>query len=233
MVAVTELALLSAWESACGHPAADRAVILAAAASGLPFNDVAGLPLGACDLLLLQLREQCFGPRLDGLAGCPGCGLELDVRIDVDELRVRGPAAGRPAEASGRTVDVAGRTVRLRALTSRDIRSFGSDRDRLLAQCLVDGPADCSPELLDAIEAQLDTLDRQAAATIGLDCPSCQTSWAAAIDITGFVWSEVDRFARRLLYDVHTLATAYGWREPDVLAISPARRSFYLQACAS
>lgn len=89
------------------------------------------------------------------------------------------------------------------------------------------------PELLDAIEAQLDTLDRQAAATIGLDCPSCQTSWAAAIDITGFVWSEVDRFARRLLYDVHTLATAYGWREPDVLAISPARRSFYLQACAS
>ena len=189
-------------------------------------NDVADLPLGACDRLLLRLREQCFGARLDGLARCPQCGTELDVGMDVDELR-----ADR-ADGS-RTVEIAGRTITLRALTSRDIGSCGGDRDRLLARSLVDEPTPHAPDLLDAVEARLDELDPQAAWTIDLDCPSCGAAWAAPVDVTEFVWNEVDRFARRLLQDIHTLATAYGWRESDVLAISPARRRFYLLACTS
>ena len=226
MTVVSELALLSAWESGYGRPAPDRAVTLAAAASGLPLDDVADLPLGACDRLLLELREQCFGARLEGLARCPQCGTELDVGMDVDELRT-------DAADGSRTVQVAGRTITLCALTSRDIGSCGGDRDRLLARCLVDEPTPPAPEVLDAVEARLDALDPQAAWTIDLDCPSCGATWAASVDVTEFVWSEVDRFARRLLYDIHTLAAAYGWREADVLAVSPARRRFYLQACTS
>jgi len=30
------------------------------------------------------------------------------------------------------------------------------------------------------------------------------------------------------LSDVHTLARAYGWRERDILTLSPTRRQFYL-----
>jgi hypothetical protein len=223
---VTELALLSAWESGYGRPGPDRAVTLAAAASGLSLDEVADLPLGACDRLLLELREQCFGARLDGLARCPQCDMELDVGLDVDELRAHG------ADGS-RTLEMAGQTVTLRPLTSRDIRSCGGDRDRLLARCLVDEPTPPAPGLLDAVEARLDALDPQAAWTIDLDCPSCAASWAAPVDVTEFVWSEVDGFARRLLREIHTLAAAYGWRESDVLAIGPARRRFYVQACTS
>jgi hypothetical protein len=233
---ITELALLSAWENGYGRTAPDRAVTLAAAASGLPPDHVADLPLGACDRLLLELREQCFGARLDGLARCPGCGTELDVGVEVDELRAEGACGAdelRAGADGGGTVEVAGRTITLRALTSRDIGSCGGDRDRLLARCLVGEPEPPAPEVLDVVEARLDALDPQAARTIDLDCPSCRVSWAASVDVTEFVWSEVDRFARRLLSDIHTLATAYGWREADVLAISPARRRFYLQACAS
>ncbi len=237
---ITELALLSAWENGYGRPAPDRAVTLAAAVSGLPADYVADLPLGACDRLLLELREQCFGARLDGLARCPRCGTELDVGLDVDELRAEGVcgadelrAGGASGADGGRAVEVAGRTVTLRALTSRDIGSCGGDRDRLLARCLVGEPVPPAAEVLDAVEARLDALDPQAARTIDLDCPSCRVSWAASVDVTEFVWTEVDRFARRLLHDIHTLATAYGWREADVLAISPARRRFYLQACTS
>jgi len=84
---VTELALLAAWEGGYGRPPADRAVVLAALASGLPAGEIADLALGQCDLLLLQLREECFGPALTGLTRCPGCGAELDVGIDLGELR--------------------------------------------------------------------------------------------------------------------------------------------------
>ena len=34
--------------------------------------------------------------------------------------------------------------------------------------------------------------------------------------------------ALRLLGHVHALARAYGWREADILAMSPARRQVYL-----
>jgi hypothetical protein len=225
VAAVTEHALLSAWETACGLPAQDRAVTLAAVVGGMPFEDAADLPLGVLGLLLLQLREQCFGPQLDGLTDCPRCGTELDVRIDVGELRM-------PETGGAASLEVAGQTVRLRGLTSRDIRCAGHDRDRLLARCIVDEVTEPSPNLLDAVEAQLDAMDPQAAPAIDLDCPTCQANWPAPFDIAEFVWTEVERFAHRLLHDVHTLATAYGWSEPDVLAISPARRRFYLQACA-
>lgn len=251
MTDVTELALLTAWEAGAGRPAVDRAVTLAALASGMPPDHVADLPLGECDLLLLALREQCFGPHLDGLAACPACGAELDARIDIDELRV----AAEPSPRSEQAIDVAGTEVRLRPLTSRDIGACGGDRDRLLARCVIgtprvpsgpDAPAwpdapDATdapelpktpePDLLKAIEASLDLLDPQAAVALTLDCPACGTDWQAPVDVTEFVWSEVDRFARRLLADVHTLARVYGWTESDVFAVSPARRRCYLKAC--
>ena len=35
--------------------------------------------------------------------------------------------------------------------------------------------------------------------------------------------------SERLVADVHALAYAYGWREGDVLALTPARREVYLE----
>lgn len=234
MSGVTELALLAAWEAASGRTVVDRAVTLAAAASGRPAEEIADLPLGDCDLLLLWLREQCFGPRLDGLAECPRCDAELDVAIDAEELRADTVGRDSAGQADrGRTVEVAATSVRLRPLTSRDVRESGGDRDRLLARIVPGGAAEPSREVLAAAEASLDLMDPQAAMALDLDCPECGATWQAPVDITEFVWGEVDRFARRLLADVHTLASAYGWTEADVLTVSSARRRFYLEACAS
>ena len=36
----------------------------------------------------------------------------------------------------------------------------------------------------------------------------------------------------RFLRDVHTLASTYGWREADILALSPWRRQYYLALIA-
>jgi len=48
-------------------------------------------------------------------------------------------------------------------------------------------------------------------------------------DIASFFWAEICVQAKRLLREVHTLARAYGWREMDILSMSPARRQFYLE----
>lgn len=227
MLAVTELALLTAWESAHGRTSPERAVVFAATAGGLPLDAAADLPIGRRNELLLDLCESCFGSRFDGVASCPRCALELDVQISAEELRL---TTETPQTA---TIAVGDQTVAVRALNSRDVELAGPHRDRLLTRCLVGPDVVVTDAVLTAIESELDALDPAAAPSVDLDCPDCGHNWSAPIEPAEFVWDEVDRFARRLLADVHSLASAYGWRESDVLAISPARRAFYLQACAS
>ena len=71
--------------------------------------------------------------------------------------------------------------------------------------------------------------DPQADVELALACQSCGATWSAPFDIAGFLWAEIHAWAQQLLRDVHLLARAYGWREPDVLALSPVRRNLYLE----
>jgi hypothetical protein len=47
--------------------------------------------------------------------------------------------------------------------------------------------------------------------------------------VVAYFWSEINAWAYRLLGEVHSLASAYGWREEDILAMSPWRRHVYLE----
>ena len=49
------------------------------------------------------------------------------------------------------------------------------------------------------------------------------------LDIGSFVWAEIESRARRLLWEVHTLASAYGWSEAETLSLSAARRASYMR----
>lgn len=221
MTAVDEASLLTAWEAALPRPRRERALVLAGLVSDPDGPDLADLPVGEVDLLLLELRERCFGPLLECLVVCPECGEELDASVDVAELRY-------PSREEGiREVSVLGGPLEVRAVTTRDLLATG-DRTSLVRRCVVSGELPADGVAL--VENVLDQLDPQATPSVELDCPSCRCSWAAPFDVADFVWLEIDRTARRALYDVHALAAAYGWREGDVLALSPVRRSYYLQA---
>ncbi|HUD55174.1 MAG TPA: hypothetical protein VMR02_08095 [Terracidiphilus sp.] len=41
--------------------------------------------------------------------------------------------------------------------------------------------------------------------------------------------TQIEARARRLLYEVHTLAAAYGWSEREILSLSAPRRALYLE----
>ncbi len=53
--------------------------------------------------------------------------------------------------------------------------------------------------------------------------------FSVAFDIVSFLWNELNAWAIRTLREVHILASAYGWSETDILAMSPWRRQFYLE----
>ena len=86
--------------------------------------------------------------------------------------------------------------------------------------------------MTDAIAAEMEKADPQANVQLALDCADCGHRWLSGFDIVPFLWSEIDNWARRVLREVCALASAFGWREADILAMSAGRRQLYLQMIA-
>lgn len=232
---LTEANILDVWENGLAGPQAARSLLLASMAAQSE-RIVADLPLSTLNFLLLELRRSAFGDALYCTADCPECGESLDVTVDADELLPAGCGEAVPATA---TVQSYGRTVTYRALTGQDVHCIDSAtpraRQALLRRCIVhvDPPGEDLPDdVLEDVARHLADLDPGAETVVSLNCPQCDHSWEAALDLAEHLWTDVSGYARRILYEVHALARSYGWTEADVLAISPTRRRFYLEASA-
>lgn len=240
MRALTPERLLDVWDRGQEHGPTVRALaLLSAADPEAAWEDLGALPLGERDRCLLAVREQTLGPRLEVVAHCPACGEPLDVALDARELSA-GAEAPRPRPDR---VSRDGLELRFRPANSHDLlaaeRCPGvAEARRLLAgRCLLEArrderplaAADLSEEDVQALAAGLAEADPGAELLLELRCPACNHDWDELLDVAAFLWAEVDVHARRLLREIHVLARAYGWREADVLALSPRRRRFYLE----
>jgi hypothetical protein len=132
------------------------------------------------------------------------------------------------------TVVVNGNTFRLP--TSRDLAEAARDGDsakaamRLLETCHIAGHADgWTAEDLEAVGERLAKADPAAELHLELACPVCGEVREESLDPLSFLWSELQAVARRLLLEIHTLASAYGWTEREILSLGELRRSLYLQ----
>lgn len=110
-------------------------------------------------------------------------------------------------------------------------------RQILLGRCLLSArengmartAADLPVSVTQAISERMASVDPQGDVQIALTCPNCAHAWQSAFDPLAFIWAEISAWAQRILREVHLLAGAYGWRESDILALSPGRRKAYLQ----
>jgi hypothetical protein len=67
---------------------------------------------------------------------------------------------------------------------------------------------------------------------VNLACPECGHAWQERLDVDAFLWAQLSARARKLLVEVHTIASAYGWGEAEILAMHPMRRQAYLELLA-
>ena len=225
MRALSATELLSVWESGSSQVSLQRALTLLAAASPEASCDsLAHLTIGRRDARLLALREMMFGPDLTGVIDCPKCREKIELRFTSSDIR---PATETepPAELA---LESSGREMRFRLPTSADLLAVDSG-EQLLERCLLDGRDYLTEDLVPAIGEKMSSADPMAEIQVALNCPSCEHRWEAPFDIVAFLWWEISAAARRLLREVHTLASAYGWTEVEILALSPTRRRLYLE----
>lgn len=234
--------LLEVWEHGLLATPVERALLLLAAAEPeLRPDALAALPVGERDARLLRLRERTFGPSLESVASCPACGERLELAVAVAELL---GVAGKGDAGAGapRRVRVGDTEVGFRLPTSLDLVAVAAAGDHetakraLLARCIVEVAGDgegAATALPDAAAAAvmrgMAEADPLADLELALSCPACGEAWSAPFDIGHFFWVEVDVWAARTLREVHALASAYGWDEAEILALSPQRRQAYLE----
>jgi hypothetical protein len=234
--------LLAVWERGLAAFPFERALtILSIASPESSPASLARLSIGRRDANLLQLREWAFGPELAIMADCPSCRQTLELTMPVAELRASADPATNTAENLESSLLFRDYEVRYRSPNTEDIAGCvglepAETRRKLLACCVTDArcqgtsvPAEQLPEdIAQKVEQQIAVIDPQAEMRLNLACPDCHQSWEEVFDIVSFFWAEIDAWARRILREVNVLARVYGWRESDILALSPVRRQIYL-----
>jgi hypothetical protein len=229
--------LLAAWESGRGSqsPVIRALALLSLARPEAERRELSAVSVGARDRTLLGLRESLFGPRLGGVARCEACGETLEFECMVSDLQTPEPSAETA------TLDAEGYALTLRPPNSVDLMEAArvpgaAAQTALLARCVTEARRDgqavafaaLPPSVTGAAARRLADLDPQADMRLDLSCPTCGRGWSIPFDIAAYLWTELDSLAQRLMAEIHELATAYGWSEHDILALSPVRRRHYL-----
>jgi len=240
MAGISTADLLAAWERGASQSMTRRVLtLLATVYPELSDAQLLSLPIGQRDGLALKLRELLFGPQLNIVAKCPFCNEQLEVGLDVADICVEQNTLPHQPFA----LAVEGFELQFRLPDSQDllhieaVDSLDAARSVFFERCLLSAtyegqecPVDTLPEeVLNKIEATMSAADPQADVELDLCCPECLHSWLAPFDIASFLWTEINAWAQRVLNEVHLLAQAYSWREADILAMSAARRRYYLE----
>ncbi|MEV0369958.1 hypothetical protein AB0I10_09060 [Streptomyces sp. NPDC050636] len=240
--------LLATWEAGLAQQGGGRALLLhRAARPGAGTDALLSVPLGERAADLFALRRALFGDRMQVKIDCadPDCGEAMEFELDAADMgaRPRLPEGGlRVAEGDWVVrfrlpgpADLA--AVASRAIDAEDARRLLGARCALSAQR--GGRAASDEELAQLPEPVLkrfaeaaEEADPAAEMTLNIACPECGAATPAELDIAAYLWTELDAWARDVLLDVHLLASAYGWSEPQILALSPLRRRYYLELCA-
>ena len=220
MPELSATATLDLWQAVEERDPVERSLALAAA-SGRDLDELAALPIGQRDALLLELHA---GEALAATAECPACGEQAEFAIEAHELIARGRSAEEPVPVE---------SVVWRSPDSRDVAAAAAADDAeaaervLLERCA--GAADLPAEVRAAVVRAMAEADPLAEVLVDVSCPACGEGFVADVDVAGFVWAELQARARRLLREVDVLARAYGWTEAEVLALGDRRRGAYLE----
>jgi hypothetical protein len=234
--------VLCTWETGLTQHPVDRALTILAA--NLPDADqdrLGAMSVGQRDGQLMDVREANFGSEVSGVAECPECGELLEWTLDLGEIR---SPMGDASEGGPNRLSLEGYELLYRLPDSTDLAAVASGGDIaggravLLRRCVLEAskdgvkvePESLPEEIVLGLAVEMEARDPQAETLLDFECPACGTRWQALFDVLMFLWAEIQARARRLLGEVHGLASAYGWSEAAILGMSPVRRRFYLEA---
>ena len=239
MVDFSAKRILEVWEQGVSYSAEARTqALLGLVAPDLSPQALTELVLGDRNMNLLELRQRLFGPILQAYVECSACGEALDLEFGIDELGFS--SINQVLEIN--PVSTGSISAQVRLPNSQDLVALASQnniedgRRLLFSRCILELRRDddtivlhdLNEDELDQLEKAISELDPRMEILFDLQCPQCTHNWQSSLEISSYLWSEYDTYARQLLENVHILASTYAWSETDILAMNEQRRQYYL-----
>lgn len=165
---------------------------------------------------------------------CAGCGETYEVDLSLTSLSALGEAARTTPRIE--LALSATRHATLRRPTGADQRRWRAEAtpsEAILKQLMVEGALgsdldDGMSDILTRVAEAMQEADPLAAFAIHCVCPFCARDDNTPVDLEGLLLDALARQASLLTRQVHQLASRYGWREADILALPAHRRAAYL-----
>ncbi len=160
----------------------------------------------------------------------PDCAAAIELDVDLRAFRTD----WRPETIA---LDLgSGRRATLRAPRPADLAGWasrgGGDSAEAARDLLVEHigplPGDWAERAAEALEAD----DPLADPFLNTACPACGMAVAVPFVLEKFLLAEMERRAVLLVDEIHLIASAYHWREADILALPEGRRRRYLALLA-
>lgn len=203
-------------------------------AQGSPFDldRIWRLTVGARLRALLEVAALSGVTGTEVAVACNGCGQALEVEVAFEEVVRASPSSGE----SVATPCADGHVV-LRLPTGEDQLRWRRERvlggehgARAMLEGLRVGPARSAlrVEWLPLLERALAEADPLVDFRLHAVCPDCDATTVHELDVEAAALAGLRRARRRLLDDIHRLASAYGWDEARILALPAWRRRHYL-----
>lgn len=217
--------------SRLSHP--EKAVWILYAAGLGPPDDIFKWHIGFRDAALLRLRMATFGNQISCVDICPGCSNSVEMNIHIPDILTMAPTELKTTVTFPEDNGIG----EIKLPTSEDIEfvlkhvSPENAQTALIQRCFgnVSTKFKGSEAELDSVESMLEEHDPFADIHFSVDCPECKHAWDALFDIVSIFWKEIVTAAKKLLSEVHVIASVYHWSEAEILALSQERRSFYLE----
>lgn len=168
---------------------------------------------------LLAVAVATSGPRRIVTTACEAaaCGEQLDLELDLTSFR-----------QDWRTENLAFEKGRLRLPCPADLATLGTDPPERLAKILFEGVPPGREGWEAEAEAVLSEADPLGDLELRAECPGCGAPITVPLTLETFLLDELSRAVTRLLDEIHVLAFAYHWTEPEIMALPEARRRHYL-----
>lgn len=198
--------------------------------SGGASLDVASLPIGDLDVLIVERRRELLGDGFVAEGNCQSCSAAVDIHFSLAEYCAhRTPKRSRAARCTDDTSwwQLNRETVSFRLPTADDVlvaSALADGRAELIRRC-VRGEVDSRTRraLLRAMETVGPTLHAEVAGR----CPECATAVLLDVNARELCLTELRFLARGVHGDVHLLAATYHWTERAILALPSTRRCHY------
>lgn len=231
MRSLSNFDLVTLWERGSSMHLLDRALLALSMAFPEASSPVADWALGQRNQALLELHCSLFGPALQAWSACASCGEKMEFTIQATALLQQNTCKFR----EDFTISFNGQNFRLP--TSRDLAALSQLTDteaaalKLMQLCRVNSGnrERWTQAEIDRAGEMMAIADPLAEIRVALSCPACRHDTVETVEVTSFLWSEIEGRAKQLLWEVHAIASAYGWTESEVLALTPARRARYVE----